>query len=269
MSWQALAGGALGLVGGYLGNRSAESQNQWNISLQKEFAQHGIRWRVEDAKKAGINPLYALGAPAISASPTRIGGDSLASSLQGMGQDITRSALAGKTRNERLADKMALQSAKLDLQGKEIDNAIRASQLRKMQQVGPSLPSPVDSPMVSSQGSAPSSVPAVSSAASGVRVNPINVGATDLGKPFKEAGAVSDIQWVRTSQGGIAVAMSEDFTNRGGEDGWPCLAWAWRNSMLPNFTHYPKPPKKMLPKGATDWEWSYFYQQFMPVYRYK
>lgn len=32
-----------------------------NIRLQKEFAQNSRQWAVEDAKKAGLHPLYALG----------------------------------------------------------------------------------------------------------------------------------------------------------------------------------------------------------------
>jgi len=41
-----------------------------NIQLQKDFAQHGIRWRVEDAKAAGIHPLAAVGAAGASYSPS-------------------------------------------------------------------------------------------------------------------------------------------------------------------------------------------------------
>lgn len=35
---------------------------QKQIDYQKEYAQNGIQWRVADAKKAGLHPLYALGA---------------------------------------------------------------------------------------------------------------------------------------------------------------------------------------------------------------
>lgn len=38
--------------------------------LQKEFAQRSVRWRVDDAKAAGLHPLFALGAAGSSYTPT-------------------------------------------------------------------------------------------------------------------------------------------------------------------------------------------------------
>ena len=43
--------------------------NDQNTKLQKEFAQNSIQWRVADAKKAGIHPLYAIGASSSSYTP--------------------------------------------------------------------------------------------------------------------------------------------------------------------------------------------------------
>lgn len=40
-----------------------------NARLQREFAQNSIRWKVNDAKMAGIHPTYALGAQGTSFSP--------------------------------------------------------------------------------------------------------------------------------------------------------------------------------------------------------
>lgn len=52
-------------LGGLFGHDSAED----NIKYQKQFAQRGIRWRVADAKAAGLHPLAAIGAQASSFSP--------------------------------------------------------------------------------------------------------------------------------------------------------------------------------------------------------
>lgn len=41
-----------------------------NYQMQKEFAQNGIRWRVEDAKAAGLHPLAALSMSGSGASPS-------------------------------------------------------------------------------------------------------------------------------------------------------------------------------------------------------
>lgn len=44
-------------------------QAEKDRALQREFAQKGIQWRVEDAKAAGLHPLYAVGATGASYSP--------------------------------------------------------------------------------------------------------------------------------------------------------------------------------------------------------
>lgn len=61
------------LVGGVLTNNTNLEQQRThfnrNLSLQREFAQNSIQWRVNDAKAAGIHPLYALGAQGSSYTP--------------------------------------------------------------------------------------------------------------------------------------------------------------------------------------------------------
>lgn len=65
-----------GLVGGMMSDKGASKANaqsnelaRENIAQQREFAQKGIRWRVEDAKAAKVHPLYALGATTSQYSP--------------------------------------------------------------------------------------------------------------------------------------------------------------------------------------------------------
>lgn len=45
------------------------SNMEYNAALQREFAQHGIQWKVADAQAAGVHPLYALGGGTPSFSP--------------------------------------------------------------------------------------------------------------------------------------------------------------------------------------------------------
>lgn len=100
-------GGAIGAVGSLIGGGiSANNANNlagMNYNAQKEFAQNGIRWRVEDAKRAGIHPLYALGASTASFSPVQsYGGDyGISDALANFGQGIDRAAEAKMTRQER------------------------------------------------------------------------------------------------------------------------------------------------------------------------
>lgn len=91
--------------------RSREAQRfQAELAAQKEFAQHGIRWRVEDAKAAGLHPLYALGANLPSYSPTFSsgvgGGSSVASDMASLGQSISG---AIQTKEAREAQQLSLE----------------------------------------------------------------------------------------------------------------------------------------------------------------
>lgn len=57
MVWDGLAAG---IVSGLFGQSSA---NQ-SMRFQKEVAQHGVRWRMNDLKAAGLNPIMAAGGAA-------------------------------------------------------------------------------------------------------------------------------------------------------------------------------------------------------------
>lgn len=67
-----LIGPALALAGGlFSGSKdraASKSADAKNYAMQKEFAQHGIRWKMEDAKRAGVHGMYALGSPGASAT---------------------------------------------------------------------------------------------------------------------------------------------------------------------------------------------------------
>lgn len=61
---------AAALAGSVIGADSQHKANRANLRFQREFAQHGIQWRVADAKAAGLHPLYALGAQVPQFSPS-------------------------------------------------------------------------------------------------------------------------------------------------------------------------------------------------------
>ena len=98
-----IVGGVGSLIGGAIGGITSNSNANMNYNAQKEFAQNGIRWRVEDAKRAGIHPLYALGASTSSFSPVQsYGGDyGVGDALRSFGQGIDRAAQAKMTKEER------------------------------------------------------------------------------------------------------------------------------------------------------------------------
>lgn len=120
----ALIGAAGSLLGGIFSDRSSrraaddvnrqqrESVSESN-ALQREFAQSGIRWRVEDAKAAGLHPLYAIGANVPTYSPT-IGAftapdrSGLGRGLAEAGQHLGRAVQAQQSPAERTAQMLSL-----------------------------------------------------------------------------------------------------------------------------------------------------------------
>lgn len=129
------------LLGGWLGRSSQEEQAARNAALQREFAQSSIQWRVADAKKAGIHPLYALGAPSISPAVS-VGGDPLAAGIAQAGQDIGRAVGTGMTPQEKLSAVSQVETAqtlaanKLRLDNMWLQNQLLRSRLALLQQPG-------------------------------------------------------------------------------------------------------------------------------------
>lgn len=80
--------GAFGLLGSAQNRRASAAANQQNVQFQKEFAKHGITWKKEDAERAGLHPLFALGGSGATFSPSvRAHHDT---SLQNLGQNLGR-----------------------------------------------------------------------------------------------------------------------------------------------------------------------------------
>lgn len=143
-----IVGGVAGAVGNIFGaNKTAESQSDANaqnlalareqIAYQKELAKNQIQWRTEDAKKAGLHPLAALGVSPMSYSPvsgSAVGAtydySGVGQSLQQMGQDIDRARMAGLDREQR---KRALElqdtQTALALKNQELNNQILEQEL--------------------------------------------------------------------------------------------------------------------------------------------
>lgn len=78
-----------------------------NLAQQKEFAQHGIRWRVNDAKLAGLHPLYAIGAQPLNFSPVHVD-SAMGPAMAQAGQSLVRAAQAVKSSYERRAAELQL-----------------------------------------------------------------------------------------------------------------------------------------------------------------
>lgn len=262
--WGDVAGGLIGAAGSILGGRSeAKAQKEaaaMNAASQKEFAQMGIRWKVADAKAAGIHPLVGLGASTTSFTPVHVGDSSrgdMYRELGRFGQDVSRAASATSTQTERDLAALQLQSARLDVEGKALDNQYRARKLQELQ-TGPSFPS-----------SSGSFIPGQGNSGSGVIDKPQERVSSAKGAPHSEPGAVSDVGWVRTHDGGVIAVPSKDAKERIEDNVFHETTHFIRNNVLPNFGVGAKPPKSGLPKGATDWRFDKITQSWRPYYQRK
>lgn len=243
-----------------LGNKRPEAIKKQAEDLQREFAQSGVQWRVQDAIKAGIHPLAALGFQGPQASPVIVGDSDLGSDPNrnvaiNMGQDFGRAMMASASREDRMLQAMNLASMRLDIEGKAIDNQIRASQLRKLQLGSPAMPSPIDQPGgLSGQGN--------------FQVKPSTAISSSYKQPAQQAGAITDYGFARTSEGGYIPVPSQDVKERIEDNIFHEATHFIRNNILPNFGAGPTPPDPKeypLPKGFTRWKWHHLKQQFLPA----
>lgn len=110
----AAIGAGASLLGGVIGDKSARRESERNYQAQREFATHGIRWKVADAKAAGIHPLYALGASTTGFQPVTGDTGAMGRGVSGAGAAISRHAVERARlendllRTELMASRMAL-----------------------------------------------------------------------------------------------------------------------------------------------------------------
>lgn len=124
---------ALGsIVGGNAQAEATASANKSNIRYQKEFAQHGIQWKVEDAIRAGIHPLAALGANTISFQPSTIAPDK--SWIASAGQSIGKAVGSFKTGAERELARIQIAKEAELLKRYKLENVGLAQQIKENEQ---------------------------------------------------------------------------------------------------------------------------------------
>lgn len=211
-------------------------EHEENMAMQREFAQNGIRWRVEDAVAAGLHPLAALGSGGASFSPSYSMGDepSRGDIFRSMGQSIERAQNKTMTEEERAVKMLALQGMVLDNDNKLIENAILKRRLEDMDKP----PTPTKS------------VPSENTM-------------TESDRPWQVAGQHAAVDFMRTATGLIPIMPpmlaealeSDDFTQK---------QWMIRFKGEPNRAPTEKPSLSKLPQGYDDWDWSAKHQEWQP-----
>lgn len=267
-----IAGAAGSVVGGLLGQSASAQASAQNYAAQKEFAQNGIRWRVADAKAAGLHPLAALGAQTPSYTPSAFVGDTswMGDAAQSLGQGIGRAAEAKMTAKERERERdVADQSVALSLDTKRLQNAYLETQIAaqkqdmalqlarsasmavRTQQAVPAMPSiGGDGTVIAGQAQAYPTA--------GTKEKPVEVSTSLPGSPHQQAGLNPDIKWRRTASG-YKVAMSDQAKSDNEDDFFGTLQWNLANRLAPVFSGVSRrgitPPRSWLPPGHV---WVYY-----------
>ena len=287
--WGSIAGGIGAAVGGVAGlissgqsQANAAELNRRNYEHQKEFAQNGIRWKVADAKAAGLHPLAALGASTAQYTPATAIGDSPDwSFLADAGQSIGRAVDAKRTQQERVeqqqkqdaafALKAENQKAENDLiraqtasiqQDMVLRQAKASEQAVRTQQQVPAMPSlGRDGSVIPGQGDATS--PA------GIEAKPAEIVVNDPQTRTAEAGSHPDKRWLRTSTGGYQPVRSEAAQNALEDDIVGSFRYDMRNG-LANMANSQDnaPPRAFLPDGGRGnyfWFWDGVLGEWYPV----
>lgn len=257
-----IMGAAGSVVGGLLGNQAAAQASEHNYKAQKEFAQQGIRWRVADAKAAGLHPLAALGAQTPSYTPSAFVGDTswMGDAASQLGQGIGRAAEAKMTAKERERERdIADQSVALSLDTKRLQNEYLQTQISaqkqdmalqlarsaamavRTQQAVPEMPD-----LGGDTGVIPGQSQAYPTGKTAVEVS--KVPTTLRGDPSTQAGTPPDARLYRTSFG--YTVLPNDST---GDvlDAIPGagLQWAIRNNLLPWLANYLPIEDRRRPSG--------------------
>lgn len=259
------------IFGGIFGNSAkkkaiaAENErNDKNIALQREFAQSGIQWKVQDAKAAGIHPLAALGAQTHSFQPVQIDGalhasNPIGEAISASGQDLARAMDATRTAGQK-ADAYTKTVQDLTLQRMGLENTLLASQISKVRQpaTGPAMPSATQRWLVDGQGeTARNDSPTQRGAL--ISSNPMERTISDPSRPYQEPGAVNELGFTRTPTG-YAPVPSADAKSRIEDDMISQLSWHIRNRLPATFQTGGTPPFP-APKGKF-WMFNPFKQEY-------
>lgn len=213
----------------------ADEMRAADIAMQKEFAQMGIRWRVEDAKAAGLHPLAALGSGGSSYTPSGVSvmaDRSREDFYHRTGQNLSRALSATATSEERSAKR-------LQLVGMDLDNQIKRAELAKLQN-SPPFPSVIEKPLE--------------------RV------AAESDMKWQEVGNYPSVAYMKSPTGlvpimppNLAEALESDELNQ--------KQWLIRYKGGPNVAPIERPSKNKLPSGSVGWIWDFSKQEWRPMSR--
>lgn len=239
-----------GLIGGGMSKDAVIAANDANRDMAYDFANRGIQMRVEDAKKAGIHPLAALGASVSSPGAVHVGATGAGDGVSQAGQNLGRAISSMSTKEERAHDEFMRAEARKKA---ALENKILESQASTVSQTN-NPPAPGSANFIPGQGN------------SALVVNkPLERTVSQPGRLAQEAGWRPDVSFSRTDTGltpmvpeSLSESLEDDFLGK--------TMWRIRNQLIPNLTagQEGRPARSQLPKGADYWDWSYLKQEWQP-----
>lgn len=244
----AILGAAGSIASSIFGNKAAKKAADQNIKLQKQFAQQGVQWKVNDAKKAGIHPLYALGASTHSFSPVSVGGST--PDLGAMGQNIGNAIDATQTSSTRLDKTMgALAVERATLENELLRTQIGGSRLALSRN---NPPFPNNATAIPGQGN--------------VQVTDPTQISTVSGDPSRDAAVNPELTY---TQGPMGYSPNPSEQAKAAQEDNMLLeaGWAARHiggPMIGNREHTSPPPNSWLPFGANTWKFHAPTMQWRP-----
>lgn len=140
----AVAGGS-NIAGGVIGNLMNQNQqeneatrNQSNFNIQQDNFNRQLQIRVEDAKKAGLHPLYGLGVNAAQPSGSQpiVMQDSLGPSIREGGQSVSNILSRQATGTDRLKQNLELQILRSQVRETDARGDYYLSEAAKNNQAG-------------------------------------------------------------------------------------------------------------------------------------
>jgi hypothetical protein len=232
-----MLGTILGAVAPILGSAVSglfgKSQQDSNAASQREFAQRGIRWKVADAKAAGIHPLYALGAQTHSFSPSPIMQNDFG--ITQAGQNLSRSLAAQKTPLQKQLAQLELEKAKAEVDYIKAQTAASVARTIRAPGSPPGVPGTPDLP-----GAIPGQ---------NIDLRPAEVETRMPGVPQSRAGAIPLYQFVQKGPNEWHYTINPNAIEPDSFQGIMAT--------LAGVADPPRPPPGMLKPGH-EWKWNEF-----------
>lgn len=252
----ALIAGGTALLGGALKSGEANVAQGQSMdmamnqqAMQMLMAKSGVTMRADDIMNAysrtGLHPLALMGVQAPSYTPVNYvgsAGTSMGDAVSNAGQNLGRAMMATKTIDER--DRAYIDATRdLALQKGNLEVQLLASNLRRMNMVGPGMPSMVNPGTIPGQGDGPG-VNTLGIIRDSFAVDPVGP---------KELRALPEVGHLSTPGGGLVPVPGKEAKERIEDDFWAQTGFFVRNNLLPQFNVNTSEPYP-APRG---WHWQY------------